>query len=81
MEAAAQLEIGQAQVSKLLAGQMAWFSIEGLVYFLSLLEQNVEVTVRKAPRGPRRGTVRTRIAKKLDEIAGWPAGVCSIYGV
>ncbi|MEI8015434.1 MAG: hypothetical protein WCH20_11430 [Nitrospira sp.] len=49
---------------------MAGFSIERLVHFLSLLEQNVEVTVRKAPRGRRRGTVRTRIAKKLDEIAG-----------
>ena len=51
MEAAAQLEIDQAQVSKLLAGQMAGFSIERLVHFLSLLGQDVEVTVRKAPHG------------------------------
>lgn len=70
VEAAAQLGIDQAKVSKLLAGQMAGFSIERLVHFLSLLGQDVEVTVRKAPRGRRRGTVRTRIAKKLDEIAG-----------
>jgi predicted XRE-type DNA-binding protein len=49
--AAAQLGIDQAKVSKLLAGQMAEFSIERLVSFLSLLGQDVEVTVRKAPRG------------------------------
>ena len=81
MEAAAQLEIDQAQMSKLLAGQMAGFSIERLVHFLSLLGQDVEVTVRKAPHGRRRGTVRTRIAKKLDKVAGWPAAVCSKHGV
>ena len=58
------------RLSIVTAEQMAGFSIERLVHFLSLLEQNVEVTVRKAPRGRRRGTVRTRIAKKLDKIAG-----------
>jgi predicted XRE-type DNA-binding protein len=50
VEAAAQLGIDQAKVSKLLAGQMAGFSIERLVNFLSLLGQDVEVTVRKAVR-------------------------------
>lgn len=63
VEAAAQLGIDQAKVSKLLAGQMAGFSIERLVHFLSLLGQDVEVTVRKAPRGRRRGTVRARVSK------------------
>lgn len=63
VEAAAQLEIDQAKVSKLLGGQMAGFSIERLVHFLSLLGQDVEVTVRKAPRGQRQGTVRARVAK------------------
>jgi phage-related protein/predicted XRE-type DNA-binding protein len=62
IEAAAQLGIDQAKVSKLLSGQMAGFSIERLVHFLSLLGQDVEVTVRKASRG-RRGTVRTRVPK------------------
>lgn len=61
VEAADQLEIDQAKVSKLLAGQMAGFSIERLVHFLSLLGQDVEVTVRQAPRGRRRGTVRARV--------------------
>jgi len=63
VEAAAQLGIDQAKVSKLLAGQMAGFSIERLVHFLSLLGQDVEVTVRKAPRGRRRGMVRARVGK------------------
>jgi predicted XRE-type DNA-binding protein len=62
VEAAAQLGIDQAKVSKLLSGQMAGFSIERLVHFLSLLGQDVEVTVRKASRG-RRGTVRAKVPK------------------
>ena len=70
VEAAAQLGIDQAKVSKILAGQMAGFSIERLVHFLSMLGQDVEVTVRKAPRGRRRGTVRARVGKKLGKVAG-----------
>jgi predicted XRE-type DNA-binding protein len=63
VEAAGQLGIDQAKVSKLLAGQMAGFSIERLVHFLSLLGQDVVVTVRQAPRGRRRGTVRAQVGK------------------
>lgn len=63
VEAAAQLGIDQAKVSKLLAGQMAGFSIERLVHFLSLLGQDIEVAVRKAPRGRQRGIVRARGAR------------------
>lgn len=67
VEAAAQLKIDQAKVSKLLSGQMAGFSIERLVHFLSLLGQDVEVTVRKASHG-RRGTVRARMPKAAKAI-------------
>ena len=63
IEAAAQLGIDQAKVSKLLSGQMAGFSIERLVHFLCLLGQDVEVTVRKSSPGRRPGTVRTRMGK------------------
>lgn len=63
VEAAVQLGIDQAKVSKLMAGQMAGFSIERLVHFLSLLGQDVVVTVRQAPRERRRGTVRTTAVK------------------
>lgn len=68
VEAADQLGIDQAKVSKLLAGQMAGFSVERLVHFLSLLGQDVEMTVRRAPRGRRYGTVRARINGKLDNV-------------
>lgn len=63
VEAADQLGIDQAKVSRLLAGQMAGFSIVRLVHFFSLLGQDVVVTVRQAPRGRRRGTVRTNLIK------------------
>ena len=55
IEAASELGIDQAKVSKLLGGQMAGFSIERLVHFLSLLGKDVEVTVHTASRGRRRG--------------------------
>lgn len=70
VEAAARLGIDQVKVSKLLAGHMAGFSIERLVNFLSLLGQDVEVTVHKAPRGRRLGTVGARITRKSDKVAG-----------
>lgn len=70
VETAARLGIDQAKVSKLLAGQMAGFSVEHLVHFLSLLGQDVEVTVRQAPRGRRFGTVRSRLTKKLIKSQG-----------
>jgi predicted XRE-type DNA-binding protein len=63
-EAASCLGIDQAKVSKLLSGQMAGFSVERLVHFLSLLGQDVEVRVKKAPRGQRYGTVRTKVSKR-----------------
>lgn len=51
VDAANRLGIDQAKVSKLLTGQIAGFSVERLVHYLSLLGQDVEVTVRRAPRG------------------------------
>jgi len=68
-QAAAQLGIDQAKVSKLLAGQLAGFSIKRLIHFLSLLGQDVEITVRKATRGRRRGTVRAMRDKKIEKVA------------
>ena len=69
-EAATQLGIDQAKISKLLAGQMAGFSVERLVHFLSLLGQDVEVTVRRAPRGQRYGTVRAKVSRRATTVAG-----------
>ena len=69
VEAAARLGIDQAKVSKLLAGQMAGFSIERLVHYLSVLGQDVEVTVRRAPRGQRYGTVRTKVSRRSSTVS------------
>jgi predicted XRE-type DNA-binding protein len=69
VEAAARLGIDQAKVSKLLAGQMAGFSVERLVHYLSLLGQDVEVTVRRAPRGRRYGTVRTKVSRRSSRLS------------
>ena len=69
VEAAARLGIDQAKVSKLLAGQMAGFSVERLVHYLSLLGQDVEVTVRRAPGGQRYGTVRTKVSRRSSGLS------------
>ena len=68
VETASRLGIDQAKVSKLLAGQMAGFSVERLVHFLSLLGQDVEVTVKKAPRGRRFGTVRAKQSSRSKAV-------------
>jgi predicted transcriptional regulator len=69
VEAAARLGIDQAKVSKLLAGQMAGFSVERVVHYLSVLGQDVEVTVRRAPRGQRYGTVRTKVSRRSSTLS------------
>lgn len=69
VEAAARLGIDQAKISKLMAGQMAGFSVERLVHFLSLLGQDVEVAVRRAPRGQQLGTVRTKVSRRSNTFA------------
>jgi len=70
VEAATRLGIDQAKVSKLLAGQMAGFSVERLVHFLSVLGLDVEVTVKKAPRGQQYGTVRSKVTRRSRTVAG-----------
>ncbi|THI92046.1 MAG: XRE family transcriptional regulator [Nitrospira sp. CG24A] len=69
VEAAARLGIDQAKVSKLLAGQIAGFSVERLVHYLSVLGQDVEVTVRRAPRGRRYGTVRMKVSRRSRMVS------------
>ena len=61
-EAAARLGIAQAKMSKLLTGQMAGFSAERLVHWLAKLGHDVEVTVRPASRGRRRGRVIAHVS-------------------
>ena len=57
-KAAALFGIDQPKVSRLLRGQLAGFSTERLIHFLTLLGRDVEIVVRTAPRSRRQGRVR-----------------------
>ncbi len=52
------LGIDQPKVSRLLRGQLANFSVERLIHFLTLLGRDVEIVVKLAPRARRQGRVR-----------------------
>lgn len=63
-ETAEILGVDQAKVSKLMAGQMAGFSLERLVYLVSRLGHDVELKVRTRPHASRRaGRVSAKPAK------------------
>jgi predicted XRE-type DNA-binding protein len=63
-EAAELLGIDQAKISKLMAGQMAGFSLERLVYLVSRLGHDVELKVRTRPHTNRStGRVSAKLAK------------------
>ena len=51
-EAAKILEVNQPKISALANGQLSGFSMERLIHFLNLLDQNVEITI-KTKRGRR----------------------------
>lgn len=61
--AAALMGIDQPKVSALLNGRIDNFSSERLMRLLTRLGQDVDLTVRAAPRGRKRGRVRV-----LDEV-------------
>ena len=56
--AAELLGVDQPKVSRLLCGYLRNFSAERLMRFLTLLERDVELVVKPAPRSRRRGRVR-----------------------
>ena len=56
--AAEQLEIDQPKVSHLLRGQLAGFSTDRLMSFLTALGRDVEIVVKIPPRSRRRGRMR-----------------------
>ena len=49
-KAAALLDIDQPKVSRLLRGQLSGFSTERLIYFLTMLGQDVTIVVKPAAR-------------------------------
>lgn len=60
IEAAAVLGIDQPNVSRLMRGRLAGFSLERLFHFLTLLDLNVEVNVTRKAEDQPRGTVLVR---------------------
>jgi predicted XRE-type DNA-binding protein len=54
-KAAQRLGIDQPKISKLLRGQLSIFSTERLIHFLTLLDQEVILTVRPTRRGHKPG--------------------------
>jgi predicted XRE-type DNA-binding protein len=56
--AARLLQIDQPKISRLLRGQLSGFSTERLMQFLTLLGRDIEIVIKRAPRGRRQGEVR-----------------------
>ena len=55
------LNINQPKVSALMNGRLSGFSMERLIHFLNLLNQDVEIVI-KAKRGVRANVGRLRVA-------------------
>ncbi|HVB35077.1 MAG TPA: helix-turn-helix transcriptional regulator [Patescibacteria group bacterium] len=63
-QAAGILKIDQPKISRLLRGQLSGFPTERLTHFLTLLGQNVEITVKPAP--PSRPAANFGSSRGLD---------------
>ena len=63
VDAAALLEINQPKVSALMNGRLSGFSMERLIEFLNLLDQDVQIIVRDKPKRRRaRGWLKVAFA-------------------
>jgi predicted XRE-type DNA-binding protein len=62
IQAAQLLGIDQPKVSKLLRGQLREFSTERLFRFLTALDQDVEIVIRRKPRSRRQARVSVTAA-------------------
>jgi len=56
-KAAALLGVDQPEISALVRGQLAGFSLERLVRFLNILGRDVQIAVKAKPRRPQRAVV------------------------
>jgi len=57
IQAAKLLDLDQPKVSKLLRGQLREFSTERLFRFLTALDQDVEIVIRRKPRSRRHARI------------------------
>jgi predicted XRE-type DNA-binding protein len=68
--AASLMGIDQPKVSALLNGRLANFSSDRLMRFLTALGQDVEITVKTAPRSRAQGRIRVAAATRLASLGG-----------
>jgi predicted XRE-type DNA-binding protein len=68
--AAALMRIDQPKVSALVNGRLANFSSDRLLRFLTALGQDVEITVKTAPRSRTQGRIRVAAATRLASLGG-----------
>lgn len=59
-QAAARLGVNQPKVSALAAYKLSGFSVERLMTFLTTLDQDVSITIRKKPRHQASGKISVR---------------------
>jgi len=64
-EAAEKLGISQPKVSALLNYKLAGFSVERLMHFLTVLDQDLEIVIREKPRSRRMGRIMVRAASSM----------------
>lgn len=60
--AAKRLGIGQPKISALMNYKLEGFSVERLMKFLTALNCDVEIIIKKKPRSPRRGKITVSAA-------------------
>jgi predicted XRE-type DNA-binding protein len=68
--AASLMGIDQPKVSALLNGRLANFSSDRLLRFLTALGQDVEITVKTAPRSRTQGRIRVAASTRLASLGG-----------
>lgn len=62
VKAAERLGVNQPKVSALAAYKLSGFSVERLMTFLTALDQDVSITIRKKPRHQARGKITVKAA-------------------
>ena len=60
--------ISQPKVSALLNYKLEGFSVERLMHFLTVLDQDLEIVIREKPRSRRMGKITVRAASNKDRV-------------
>lgn len=72
-QAAKILEVDQPRISSLLNGRLDLFSIEMLMHFLQMLDQDVKIVVTPKPKNRKRAKLYAYIPYAQPEVVSRPA--------